>query len=180
LRGDFDRLRSLSDDIHQMARAQLAGAELLKEPIAAEGLLANAAAAFRLQAEHSEVTLAVDCGPNLPSLHADRNRLPWVLSNLCANALRHTPSGGAITLRARRADDAVLFEVIDTGPGIATEDQARLFEKFGQLRSSGQAGLAGLGLFIAREIVEAHGGFIGVESDPGAGSRFFFRLPAAS
>ena len=180
LRADLARLSALSDDIHQMARAQLANSELVKEPVPTAELLDGVLPSFRLQAEQRRITLELELEPGLPLLQADRNRLPWVFSNLCQNALRHTPSGGRVTLRARRADDNVLFEVVDTGPGIAKEDQARLFEKFGQRGSSGPTGMAGLGLYIAREVVEAHGGFIGVESEPGLGSRFFFHLPTAA
>jgi signal transduction histidine kinase len=80
---------------------------------------------------------------------------------------------------ARPDEGSVVFEVVDTGPGIPKEQQRRLFGKFSQGRS-GKVGLAGLGLYIAREIVEAHGGFIGVESELGRGSRFFFRLPVGA
>jgi signal transduction histidine kinase len=176
LRGDLVRLKALSDDIHQMARAQLANSELVKEVLSTAELVRAVAKPFSLQAEQRNVRFEVECAPDLPPLYADRNRLPWVFSNLCSNALRYTPSGGRVTVRAGGDRDSVLFEVVDTGPGIAKEDQVRLFDKFTQ-GSSPNAGMAGLGLFIAREIVEAHGGFIGVESEPGRGSRFFFHLP---
>jgi signal transduction histidine kinase len=124
------------------------------------------------------VRFVVECAPDLPPIYADPNKLPWVITNLCGNALRYTPRGGTITVRARGDGPAVLVEVIDTGPGIPREAQPRIFEKFTQRWSAEGVGRAGLGLYIAREIVEAHGGTIGVESEPGRGSRFFFRLPA--
>jgi signal transduction histidine kinase len=140
----------------------------------------DALAPFELQARERHVAFLVDCPEDLPSLAADPNKLPWVLTNLCGNALRHTPPGGRVEVRVRVDSGSLLFEVVDTGPGIPKEAQPRLFEKFSQRRQSGGAGLAGLGLYIAREIVEAHGGVIGVDSEPGQGSRFFFRLPLTS
>jgi signal transduction histidine kinase len=181
LRGDLSQLKAISDEIHQMSRAQLAGAELTKEPIRTSELVRAVLAPFALQAQQHGIHLDIDCAAELPRLHADPNRLPWVLTNLCVNALRYTPPGGRIAVRVR--DDhqsSVLFEVVDSGAGIPKEDQVGLFEKFSQRWSAGAVGLAGLGLYIAREIVEAHGGSIGVESEPGRGSRFFFRLPVAN
>jgi NtrC-family two-component system sensor histidine kinase KinB len=177
LRGDVSRLKALSDNLSEMARAQLAGVELAKEPIRTAQLVAAALRPFHLQAEERGVAFVVDAPDDLPPIHADPNKLPWVLTNLCGNALRYTPRGGRIEVRARVDGPALLFEVIDTGPGIPREAQARLFEKFSQRWTDAGVGHAGLGLYIAREIVEAHGGTIGVDSEPGKGSRFFFRLP---
>jgi NtrC-family two-component system sensor histidine kinase KinB len=94
------------------------------------------------------------------------------------NALRHTPAGGRVELRASDDGSAVRFEVEDSGSGIAAEHLPRLFERFYRV-PGGPAGGAGLGLYIAREIVAAHGGSIGVDSQPGQGSRFWFTLPVA-
>ena len=177
LRGDISRLKSLSDDLHEMARGQLAGVEVAKEPIHTAELVRAVLQPFALQAKERGVTLRIDCPADLPDLAADPNKLPWVLTNLCGNALRYTPSGGVIAVAVRVDAGGLLFEVSDTGPGIAKEAQERLFEKFAQSWTAGSAGWAGLGLYIAREIVEAHGGMIGLDSELGRGSRFFFRLP---
>jgi NtrC-family two-component system sensor histidine kinase KinB len=176
LRNDVSRLKALSDDLHEMARAQVAAAELQKETLRADELMREVLAPFLLQAREAGIAFDVECAAELPPLYADANRLPWVLTNLCANAIRHTPAGGRIAVRARPDDGSIAFEVVDSGPGIPKEQQLRLFGKFAQGRA-GKTGLAGLGLYIAREIVEAHGGFIGVESEVGRGSRFFFRIP---
>ncbi len=109
---------------------------------------------------------------------ATRERLHLVLSNLLANAVRHTPPGGHVDLAAERLRDTVRFEVADTGEGIAREFHERIFEKFFQVPGA-RAGGVGLGLYISREIVRAHGGEIGVESEPGKGSRFWFTVPLA-
>src|SRR5262249_4192078 len=110
---------------------------------------------------------------------ADPERVALVLSNLVSNAVRHTPAGGQITLRARPTNGWVRFEVSDTGAGIAAEYQTHLFEKFFRVPGTSADG-AGLGLFIAKEIVEGHGGEIGVKSEEGRGSTFWFTLPSVT
>ena len=117
-----------------------------------------------------------------PALFAcvDRERIARVLSNLCGNALKFTPQGGEISVAARRDSGGfVRFSVSDTGPGVPPEQVPRLFEKNWQARRGGAEGL-GLGLYIARSLVEAHGGRIWVESTPGHGSTFTFRVPGVS
>jgi signal transduction histidine kinase len=106
----------------------------------------------------------------------DHDRILQVLSNLIGNAIKFTPEGGRITLAARKLDRAVEVSVKDNGPGIAEEDQRKLFEKFSQLALGSRSGI-GLGLFIAKWIVEGHGGRIGVTSEVGKGSTFSFVLP---
>ena len=102
-----------------------------------------------------------------------------VLSNLIANALKFTPRGGRIAVTGRRDGPRVRFEVADTGPGIAEDQIARLFERYWKGRSSPRGGL-GLGLYICKQLVAAHGGDIGVRSRLGDGSTFWFTLPAAA
>jgi signal transduction histidine kinase len=94
------------------------------------------------------------------------------------NAIRHTPAGGSVELRAAPEGDSLRFEVSDSGPGIAAEYVPRLFDRFYRVPGAPSGG-AGLGLYICKEIVEAHGGRVGVESEPGRGSIFWFTLPLA-
>jgi PAS domain S-box-containing protein len=118
--------------------------------------------------------------PDLPMVEADRPRVLQVLSNLLGNAIRYTPPGGEVQLTARRESNGfVRVEVRDTGPGVSAEDVPRLFERYWQAPRLLRAG-SGLGLYIAKGIVEAHGGVIGVESDVGEGSRFWFTHRTAS
>jgi PAS domain S-box-containing protein len=114
---------------------------------------------------------------DLPVLLADRHRLQQVLSNLLGNAVRFTPHGGAIVLAAARHDDMLRISVRDTGPGVAIDDVPRLFERYFQAPRLLRAG-SGLGLYIAKGIVEAHGGEIGVDSEVGQGAEFWFTVPA--
>src|SRR5262249_37510211 len=111
----------------------------------------------------------------LPDVFADCRQASRVITNLVVNALRHTEAG-SIAVSARQAGDRVLFSVADTGTGIPPEHLDRVFERVVQVPGS-RSGGAGLGLSIAREIVEAHGGVIGVQSEPGKGSTFTFSLP---
>jgi signal transduction histidine kinase len=109
-------------------------------------------------------------------IHADRDRVLQVLSNLIGNALKFTPRGGHVTVTAERDGKNVQFSVTDTGPGIPSDHIARIFERFWKHGIPGVKSI-GLGLFIAKGIVDAHGGRIWVESEPGHGTRFYFTLP---
>jgi signal transduction histidine kinase len=109
-------------------------------------------------------------------VRADRHRVMQVLSNLIGNSLKFTPPGGRITVSAKKADRHVLFTIADTGPGIPREHLSDIFSPYWQAKRTERLG-AGLGLPIAKGIVEAHGGPIWVESEPGRGTQFYFTLP---
>jgi two-component system, NtrC family, sensor histidine kinase KinB len=133
---------------------------------------------FTLQAEEKGVRLMLNPGEGTAIVRGDPVKLSWVLSNLIANALRYTPSGGEIALRAEHTVGAVQLTVSDNGPGIPPEIRDHLFERFAQWNvNGGKSGSAGLGLAIAREIVEAHGGRIFVHSELGHGTAFVVSLP---
>ncbi len=174
--------------------------DLAAEPVAS--LLEEAAEAYRPHAERAELSLSVDCPPGLPEVAVDRRRILRVLSNLLDNAIKFTPAGGSVELRAwsshEETRNLVGISVRDTGPGIDPEDRAHLFERFWHGRApaqreqgaegpppgvepGGRAGAtgSGLGLSICRGIVEAHGGRIWLESPPGRGATFSFTLPVS-
>jgi signal transduction histidine kinase len=115
-----------------------------------------------------------------PPVRADRDRVLQVFSNLVGNALKFTPPGGVVTVGAAPEEGAVRFWVRDTGPGIAPEDVERLWDPFWQADGPARSGGAGLGLAITRGLVEAHGGRVWVESQPGAGTTFGFTLGIAA
>ena len=177
-RQDCDRLQSIVDDLLDLSRIQSGRLELSWGTAAPHELVDAIREKHRAEASAAGIELVGLAGEHLPQVGVDRERVELVLSNLVTNALKHTPRGGAIEITAVAGDDCVRFEVKDTGSGIAPEYHERIFEKFFRVPGA-PAGGVGLGLYLAREIVEAHGGRIGVESAPGLGSRFWFTVPRA-
>lgn len=182
-REDCERLQAIIDDLLDLARLQAGRIEMRKQLISVANLVEGAVAEQRAAAQAQGVSLKAELATLAPEkIQADPERLALVFSNLISNAIRHTPAGGTVTVRVReeqsrtRLGAAARFEVEDTGHGISPEFQREIFGKF--FRVPGAAhGSAGLGLSIAKEIVEAHGGEIDVESAPGRGSLFYFTLP---
>jgi signal transduction histidine kinase len=125
-----------------------------------------------------EVPLAADVRPDLPLVRGDVERLRQVLGNLIDNAVKYSPAGSSVEVRAASHDHVVVVSVQDRGPGIGVDDQRLIFEKFGRVSSGNSKPGTGLGLYIARSIAEAHGGTLDVVSSPGRGSTFTLRLPA--
>lgn len=165
----------LIQDLLDITRIEGGGLRLTMAVVEAGSLLETAAAHVELAAAERGIQIQV-VPESLPPLRADPSRILQVLANLLANALRFTPDGGRVTLRAAlRAGEAV-FSVEDTGTGISAEDVPHLFDRFWQGRRVEREG-AGLGLAIVRGLVEAHGGQVGVESRPGVGTTFSFTLP---
>jgi signal transduction histidine kinase len=179
-RDDCERLQSIVDDLLDLSRIQAGKIELHRRAVSSGSLLAQAVDEQRQQAEDKHITLEVGPLTVDRSVLADPDRVQLVLSNLVSNALRHTPSAGRVELRAAPDQDGfVRFEVSDTGPGIPTQQLSQLFQRFFRLPNAPPGG-AGLGLYICKEIVESHGGKIGVESDLGHGAIFWFTLPTAA
>ena len=174
-------LARLVDDLRTLSLAEAGQLPLVWESVDVTELLADVSTSFSGQAEAAGIALRVETGDGLPAITADVGRLDQVLSNLMANALRHTPSGGTITLQAEPIRDGVRITVRDTGEGIPAEDLPYIFDRFWRGdRSRSRAGGAGsgLGLAIARQLVQIHNGRIGVESEQGQGTTFTIELPA--
>lgn len=178
-RQDCERIQTIIDDILDLARIQSGRMELRREPLAAEALVSAVVEANRPAAQQHAVALVADVLPGGCGLVGDRERLELALGNIVGNAIRHTPEGGSITVRCVESERALRFEVADTGEGIPPEYLSRVFDRFFRVPGRSAQG-SGLGLTIAREIVEAHGGAIGVASEVGRGSRFWFTLPLAA
>ena len=174
------RMARLIEDLLDVTR--LEGGKRLPvqpEPVEVAELLSEAEELFRAQASVASVTIDYDRDGGLPPVRADRHRVMQVMSNLIGNSLKFTPPGGRIGVRAQSDDGHVLFTIRDTGPGIAREHLQDIFSPYWQAKRAERLG-AGLGLPIAKGIVEAHGGRIWVESEPGKGTTFFFTLPTGS
>ncbi len=178
---DVTRIRNLANDLLNLARGEAGTIAMRTMPVELDKMLAAVVKTFALQAEQKQVTLSERIGGPLPQILADPVKLSWVVSNLIANALRYTPSGGTIAIAAEPAGETVQLKVSDTGPGVAPEVRDHLFERFAQWNVNGsEPGSAGLGLAIAKEIVEAHGGRIFVDSALGKGTCFTVELPLRS
>jgi signal transduction histidine kinase len=148
-------------------------------PLEVEPLFEETYELFKAQAATNSITLRYTTGGKVPPVYADHHRVLQVLSNLIGNAMKFTPAGGMISFRADAQGDDVLFTVADTGPGIPKENLKDIFNPYWQAKRAERLG-AGLGLPIAKGIVEAHGGQIWVESEQGRGTKFFCTLPVAT
>src|SRR6218665_625035 len=178
LSSSAQRMNRLIEDLLDVSRLEAGQTLSVRMSVqSARALLEEALEASLPQAGTLHLTL--ELAEDLPPVLGDRDRLLQVFSNLVGNALKFTPPGGRVRLGARVEGGQVEFFVADTGPGIPPEARAHLFERFWQLHRDDRRG-AGLGLSISKGIIEAHGGRIRVESEPGQGSTFFFSVPIAS
>jgi two-component system, NtrC family, sensor histidine kinase KinB len=176
---DVGRLKDLANELLDLARGTTAAITLKSVTVDIGSLLEAVTRTFALQAEQKRIMLTTVFDQPAPKIRADPIKLSWVVSNLIANALRYTPAGGIIAASAKGTPNGIQLRVRDSGPGIAPQIQERLFERFAQLSVNGaEPGSTGLGLAIAKEIVQAHGGRIFVDSTLGKGSCFTVELPA--
>jgi signal transduction histidine kinase len=177
-RQDSDRLLAMVNDLLDLTRIEQGRLSLRLGPEDPARLVRNAVERFGDEAKEAGIALEAEAPAALPRVSIDGDRLDHVFDNLIANALKYTPRGGRVVVSARPESDAVAFAVSDTGAGIAPEHLTKVFDRFYRVPGSRPGG-AGLGLAIVREIVEAHGGRIDVESVLGSGTTFTFRLPLA-
>jgi signal transduction histidine kinase len=176
-----ERLGRLVDQLLDLSRLESGDVPLHREPVALGPLVSEVVSEIEVASAGHDVALERAVPEGLPDVYADRERIHQVLFNLLDNAVRFTPAGGRVTVSAERSDGSVDVHVTDTGPGIPPEHLPRLFERFYRAdpaRSQKEGG-TGIGLAIARSVVEAHGGRIWAESVVGVGSTFRFTLPAA-
>ncbi len=175
---EVHRMKALVNDLLDLSKIEAGRIELEFESVSFPTLFDQVKAVFKSQIDMKEVTLTSDFTGELPKVRADANKITWVLSNLISNALRYVSKGGHIELMAQRIGPHVHLSVRDDGPGIPSDYQSKIFQKFVQVKGQ-EAGGTGLGLAICKEIVRAHGGAIWVESSQGKGSTFTFTLPVA-
>lgn len=176
--GQIRSLSLLIDDLFELSQLETGGLRLDLNPDSIGDLISDTLESFSELAARQKVTLTGNVEAGIGSVSIDAQKIGRVLTNLVGNALRHTPAGGAVHVQASRAEDGILVEILDSGEGISAQDLPYIFERFyrGEKSRSRATGGAGLGLAIARGIVEAHKGQIGVENT-GQGARFYFTLP---
>jgi signal transduction histidine kinase len=176
-RDDSERLLSMINDLLDLARLESGTAHMMIEPRTPGDLVNSAIAANKDVADHQRVHLvSMIAEDSLPLVAVEWQQISHVFSNLITNAVKHSPAGEDVVIKAAREDGGIRFSVVDKGPGIAPKFQPYLFEKFYRVPGEERTG-AGLGLSIAREIVRAHHGSIGVRSVPGQGAEFYFDVP---
>ncbi|MGH2649699.1 MAG: sensor histidine kinase [Actinomycetota bacterium] len=164
----------LLDDLQMLSTADAGVLQLHRESVEPATLIEDATGAFRARASDARISLEGRAAPGLSTIDVDPVRIGEVLANLVSNAVRHTPPGGSVSVLAEPSGGSVVFSVTDTGPGIPPEDLPHVFDRFVK---SADSGGAGLGLAIARSLVEAHGGEISAESDHEYGTTIRFALP---
>jgi len=178
-RDDSERLRKLVKEVLDLTRLESGKYVMKKEWIDVEQLLETAIKPLHLPLREKNIEVQVVVDPDGSKVKGDGEQISWVVTNIVSNALRYTPDGGRIRITATREGETVRVSVTDTGRGIPPEALQSIFEKFVQLKQPTEStpGSVGLGLAIAKEVVEAHDGRIWVESEVGKGSTFSFTVP---
>jgi NtrC-family two-component system sensor histidine kinase KinB len=181
IRQETQRLQRMVAELLDVSRLDLGtGIQLDVRPTNLAEVLGYATATVQPQVADKQLHLDVQLSADLPAVRADVEKSTWVLINLMANAIRYSPVGGTLTVRAVPTGGMVQVSVQDHGPGIAAENHEKIFQRFAQIPDkTGYRGGSGLGLSIAREFITAQGGRLWVESELGSGSCFFFTLPMA-
>jgi PAS domain S-box-containing protein len=174
---DVERLQDVAQRLLDLSRARAMTIALDRRNVDLLQIIPRVLRIFSLQAREKGIALDAVLPDHGLTIAGDEIKLSWALSNLLSNALRYTPSGGCVQIEANAENTSVLIAVSDTGPGIPADQRERIFERFTQAADSGEIGSAGLGLAIVRDIVQAHGGRIHLESTVGRGSRFTLELP---
>ncbi|RLC59334.1 MAG: hypothetical protein DRI80_12660, partial [Chloroflexota bacterium] len=171
------RLEGLVADLLEVTRLEAGQVTLSRQPTDLRALVKRTVQAFVPLTEEWQQRVTLHLPPRLSPVSVDRRRIEQVLNNLLSNAHKFTPRGGHIQVSVREREEAVEVSVQDDGPGIPPQEQEHIFDRFYTLSTGRSPAGVGLGLYIARQLVSLHGGSIGVESQPGAGSRFYFTIP---
>jgi NtrC-family two-component system sensor histidine kinase KinB len=175
-REDSDRLHEILNNLLDISRIESGRAQMEFHAVPPRELVLEALEPFRIAAKDQGVTLDAQLPDDLPEVWADTTRISHVFGNLLSNALRYTPAGGKVTVSARGEENEVVFSIADTGQGIPSAYLPRVFEQFFRVPGQGPQAGAGLGLAIAKQIVQAHGGTVTADSAEGKGSTFSFTL----
>lgn len=176
IREDSERLLRITGELLDMSRLESGHIQLNMQPSDPKGIITYTVGATRTQAAQRGIDLVVDCDPDLPMMNIDAEKSAWVLTNFITNAIRYSPDNGRVVIAVRKGAGVLRFSVQDAGRGIEPRYRDRIFDRYFQVPGSNKSG-TGLGLAISKDFIENQGGKIGVESEPGLGSTFFFELP---
>ena len=182
IRDDSQRLLSITGELLDLSQVETGNIQLNLVAVAPRELVEMSLNAVRFVAEQKQISLRINLPPALPAIQADLDKTAWVLMNFLSNAIRHSPEKSVIEISAKVNEDQkqVEFSVQDEGKGIESKYQQRIFDRYFQVPTNGQSKTGtGLGLAISKEFIDAQHGHIGVESELGSGSRFWFQLPIA-
>ncbi|MBS4007770.1 MAG: PAS domain-containing protein [Clostridium sp.] len=174
---DAERLTRLVSNLLNFSRMEAGEIKMELERVMVAEMVETAMIPLALQLKAKNIKLRILIPDDLPAVYVDATKATWILTNLVGNAIRYTPEDGEITISACLKEKKIFVSVCDSGPGIHPRYHEKIFEKYTQVKGNGSSGGAGLGLAIAKEIVEAHGGKIWVKSDLGKGACFRFTLP---
>jgi PAS domain S-box-containing protein len=178
IKDDSERLLKITGELLELAQVETGNIQLNIEKSNAYEIVHYATEAVKMQAEQKQIELFVEADENLPDIKADSEKTVWVLINFLTNAIRYSSEKSTITVKVKSNNHQVSFVVIDTGKGIDNRYITKVFDKYFQIPGSNKTG-TGLGLAISKEFIEAQGGIIGVESELGLGSTFYFKLVTA-
>ena len=164
-------------ELTELSRIESGRGDLKPEMVNLNSLAEDVIARFKPQAERKSVALSAELFTGLPLVQVDKDRIYQVITNLVHNAIKFTSQNGEVNISTELSENSVLVKVSDTGIGISKENLPRIFERFYKADKARAGEGAGLGLAIAKHVIQAHGGNIWVESEEGKGSTFFFDLP---
>jgi two-component system phosphate regulon sensor histidine kinase PhoR len=177
---EVDKLSQMISELMELSCIESRKAILDKKPLDLNQLILDTIAHFSPQTERHRLTVKLNLATELPDIPADGARIMHVITNILDNAIKFTPAGGQITISSKPASSQAVVSIADTGIGISPEDLTHIFERFYKADKSRTGQGTGLGLAIAKHTVQAHGGQIWADSEPGKGSVFSFSLPLSS
>ena len=175
IKDDSNRLLKITGELLNLSQVETGNIQLTLQPCSPYDILKYALEAVKVQAEQKKITINTNAITGLPDVKADKEKSAWVLINLLTNAIRYSPEESTIIIEISKQNETVLFAIKDTGKGIEKKYTSKIFDRYFQVPGSSKTG-TGLGLAIGKEFIEAQGGHIGVESELGLGSRFYFTL----
>ena len=178
IKEDSQRLLKITGELLELSQLETGNIQLNMDKCNGYDIINYAMEAVKIQAEQKQLSLVVDAAKNLPDVKADKEKTAWVLINFLTNAIRYSLENSTITVRLAHENGQISFNVIDTGKGIESRYKDKVFDKYFQIPGSHKSG-TGLGLAISKEFIEAQNGTIGVESELGSGSAFYFKLSEA-